>query len=169
MTLGRGRSAGASSVHAVRRTHTKSPEDEYFMAVALSLARYGEPAPNPAVGALVVRFGKIVGAGYHERAGEAHAEVVALEDAGALAVGATLYVTLEPCNHFGRTGPCVAAIESARVKRVVVGSADPNPFVRGGGANRLRELGFEVAVGVCAKEAAELLASWRRSLRAYGS
>jgi len=169
VTLGRGRSVGAATVHAACRPDTKSPEDEYFMAVALSLARYGEPAPNPAVGALVVRFGKIVGAGYHARAGEAHAEVAALRDAGSLAAGATLYVTLEPCNHFGRTAPCVEAVERARVRRVVVGCADPNPFVRGGGANRLRQLGFEVTEGVCAKEAAALLAPWLRSLRAHGS
>ena len=118
------------------------------MAVALSLARYGQPAPNPAVGAVLVRHGRIVGAGYHERAGEAHAEVIALQHAGVLAIGATLYVTLEPCNHFGRTPPCVDAVVRSGVSRVVFGCADPNSFVCGGGAARLRTLGLEVTASV---------------------
>ena len=135
------------------------------MTVALSLARRGEPAPNPAVGAVVVRRGEVVGLGYHARAGQAHAEIVALQAAGPLAAGATLYVSLEPCNHFGRTPPCVDAIERAKVRRVVIGCADPNAFVLGGGAQRLRELGLEVVIGVCAKEAEELIEPWVRSLR----
>ena len=161
------RSAGAAlySAHAALRAATRPPEDDYFMAVALALARYGEPAPNPAVGAVVVRYGEIVGSGYHVRAGQAHAEIVALQNAGSLAAGATLYVTLEPCNHFGRTPPCVHAIQRSQVKRVVIGCADPNSFVRGGGAKRLRELGLEVRLGTRAKEAAELIAPWRRSLQ----
>jgi len=169
VTYARSIGAAAYSARTALRGVMRPQEDGYFMEVALSLARCGEPAPNPAVGAIVVRHGEIVGSGYHARAGEAHAEVVALQNAGSLAAAATLYVTLEPCNHFGRTAPCVEAVERARVRRVVVGCADPNPFVRGGGANRLRQLGFEVTEGVCAKEAAALLAPWLRSLRAHGS
>ena len=165
MTYARSSGAAAYSAHSALGGVKRPQEDGYFMDVALSLARFGELAPNPAVGAVVVRYGEIVGSGYHARAGEPHAEVVALQNAGSLAAGATLYVTLEPCNHFGRTPPCVDAVERSRVKRVVIGCADPNCFVRGGGASRLRELGVEVVVGVCAKQAAELIAPWLRALR----
>jgi diaminohydroxyphosphoribosylaminopyrimidine deaminase/5-amino-6-(5-phosphoribosylamino)uracil reductase len=170
VTDARSSGAAAYSACAALRGGKWAEEDGYFMDVALSLARYGEPAPNPAVGAIVVRHGEIVGSGYHARAGEAHAEVIALKSAGLLTAGATLYVTLEPCNHFGRTPPCVDAIERSRVKRVVIGCADPNGFVRGGGANRLRELGVEVVVSVRAEEAAELIAPWLQALgRMHGA
>jgi pyrimidine deaminase RibD-like protein len=108
------------------------------MRHALAQGRHGKPAPNPHVGAVVVRHGRLVGEGHHERAGGPHAEVVALQRAGELARGATLYVTLEPCNHHGRTPPCVGAVLRAGVRRVVIGCADPNPFVSGGGVEALR-------------------------------
>jgi diaminohydroxyphosphoribosylaminopyrimidine deaminase/5-amino-6-(5-phosphoribosylamino)uracil reductase len=109
--------------------------DERFMRRALALARRGEgtTSPNPMVGAVVVRAGKIVGEGYHRRAGGPHAEVLALKDAGSAARGADLYVTLEPCCHFGRTPPCVDAIAAAGVRRVFVGMQDPNPAISGRG------------------------------------
>jgi diaminohydroxyphosphoribosylaminopyrimidine deaminase/5-amino-6-(5-phosphoribosylamino)uracil reductase len=124
-------------------------DDQPFMAQALDLALRGRglTSPNPVVGALVVEAGAVVGQGYHRRAGEAHAEVLALAEAGPRARGATLYVTLEPCNHHGRTKPCVEAILAAGVRRVVIAVADPNPQVRGGGASALRAAGVEVATG----------------------
>lgn len=165
MTHARSQGALAYTAHSTAQHAKAQSADEYFMAVALSLARYGQPAPNPAVGAVIVRHGKIVGAGYHERAGEAHAEVMALKRAGALAIGATLYVTLEPCNHFGRTPPCVDAVAYSGVSRVVFGCADPNSFVCGGGAARLRALGVEVTANVLASQATQLIAPWLRTLR----
>ena len=124
-------------------------DDQAFMAQALDLALRGRglTSPNPVVGALVVEAGAVVGQGYHRRAGEAHAEVLALAEAGPRARGATLYVTLEPCNHHGRTKPCVDAVLAAGIRRVVIAVADPNPRVRGGGASALRAAGVEVALG----------------------
>ena len=106
--------------------------DEVFMRRALELAARGcgLTSPNPMVGAVVVRDGEIVGEGFHARAGEPHAEVEALRAAGPRTRGATLYVTLEPCNHHGRTPPCVPVVQAARVNRVVAALTDPNPFVR---------------------------------------
>ncbi len=120
------------------------------MREALRLAELGvgRTSPNPAVGAVVVRGGRRIGRGYHRRAGGAHAEVFALRQAGERARGATLYVTLEPCCHFGRTPPCVDAVLASGVSRVVVGSLDPNPRVRGRGVARLRRAGLRVDVGV---------------------
>lgn len=119
-----------------------------FLRRALQLARrgLGRTSPNPAVGAVLVRDGQVVGEGYHRRAGEPHAEAVALARAGNLALGATLYVTLEPCAHFGRTPPCADAIIRAGVRRVVACTVDPNPRVNGRGFARLREAGVEVAL-----------------------
>jgi diaminohydroxyphosphoribosylaminopyrimidine deaminase/5-amino-6-(5-phosphoribosylamino)uracil reductase len=130
--------------------------DETFMRRALALAERGRglTSPNPMVGAVVVRDGEIVGEGHHERAGAPHAEVVALGAAGARARGATLYVTLEPCNHHGRTPPCAPAVHAAGVARVVAAMADPNPFVAGGGAAVLRAAGLVVETGCLAGEAA---------------
>ncbi|HTV21754.1 MAG TPA: bifunctional diaminohydroxyphosphoribosylaminopyrimidine deaminase/5-amino-6-(5-phosphoribosylamino)uracil reductase RibD [Polyangiaceae bacterium] len=139
--------------------------DTAFMQLALRHGRQGSPAPNPHVGAVVVQGGDVIGVGHHERAGEAHAEALALERAGADARGGTLYVTLEPCNHHGRTPPCVDAILASGVRRVVIGCADPNPHVAGGGADALRRAGVEVCVGPCAAEAEELIAAWARSIR----
>jgi diaminohydroxyphosphoribosylaminopyrimidine deaminase / 5-amino-6-(5-phosphoribosylamino)uracil reductase len=138
--------------------------DATFMQRALSLARQGAPAPNPHVGAVVVRHERVVGEGHHERAGGAHAEVVALERAGELARGATLYVTLEPCNHQGRTPPCVDALLRSGIARVVIGCADPNPFVSGGGAEGLRRAGIQVEYGPCNAEALDLIEPWRATL-----
>lgn len=124
------------------------------MRIALDEARKGQgrTAPNPCVGAVVVREGRIVGRGWHQRAGTPHAEVHALRDAGNLARDATLYVTLEPCNHTGRTPPCTRAILAAGITRVVVGMPDPNPTVAGGGNAFLAAQGIEVTAGVLEKE-----------------
>ncbi|QLE56071.1 bifunctional diaminohydroxyphosphoribosylaminopyrimidine deaminase/5-amino-6-(5-phosphoribosylamino)uracil reductase RibD [Nostoc sp. TCL26-01] len=131
--------------------------DRAMMQRCLELARQalGRTSPNPLVGAVVVKDGKIVGEGFHPRAGEPHAEVFALRAAGELARGATVYVNLEPCNHYGRTPPCSEGLIAAGVAQVVVGMVDPNPLVAGGGIKRLRAAGVEVLVGVeveaCAK------------------
>lgn len=123
--------------------------DEGYMREALSLARLGAGtvSPNPMVGAVVVADGRVVGRGYHPKPGEPHAEIFALRDAGPSARGATLYTTLEPCAHTGRTGPCTEAIVGAGVSRVVAAMVDPDPQVRGAGLARLREAGVETAVG----------------------
>ncbi len=133
-------------------------KDEWFMKLALSEAYRGKgrTLPNPAVGAVVVKDGKVISTGYHERAGLPHAEAVALEKAGEKARGATLYVTLEPCNHYGKTPPCAERIIKAGIKRVVVGVRDPNP-VASGGIERLRSAGIEVEVGVLESECRELI------------
>src|SRR5438874_6923352 len=125
------------------------------MALALAEAELGRGRthPNPIVGALVVSREKVIAAGHHEQAGGPHAEVVALRSAGNRARGADLYVTLEPCDHQGRTPPCTQAILRAGIARVVVAVADPNPRVRGGGADVLRAAGVEVVVGCRAKDA----------------
>lgn len=121
-----------------------------FMKRALTLARRGEgwTSPNPMVGSVVVRGGRVVGEGWHRRVGAEHAEAMALDRAGPAARGAILYVTLEPCNHAGRTPPCTEAIARSGVARVVIGMSDPNTDVRGGGAARLRARGIEVIHGV---------------------
>jgi diaminohydroxyphosphoribosylaminopyrimidine deaminase/5-amino-6-(5-phosphoribosylamino)uracil reductase len=133
------------------------------MRRALLLAQRGQPAPNPHVGALLVQAGTIVGSGFHARAGCPHAEVMALREAGEHARGGTLYVTLEPCNHHGRTPPCVDAVLKAGVTRVVIGCLDPNPFA-GGGVARLLTAGVVVDLGPCQDEARALIAEWAASL-----
>jgi diaminohydroxyphosphoribosylaminopyrimidine deaminase/5-amino-6-(5-phosphoribosylamino)uracil reductase len=132
------------------------------MMAALEEGRGGHPSPNPHVGAVVVKNGAIVGRGHHERAGEEHAEVVALKVAASKAKGATLYVTLEPCNHVGRTPPCTDAVVASKVARVVIGCRDPNPHVAGGGIEKLREAGIEVIVGVREADARALIAPWSK-------
>ncbi|MBW4602190.1 MAG: bifunctional diaminohydroxyphosphoribosylaminopyrimidine deaminase/5-amino-6-(5-phosphoribosylamino)uracil reductase RibD [Calothrix sp. FI2-JRJ7] len=124
--------------------------DARMMQRCLELARkaLGCTAPNPMVGAVIVKDGKIVGEGFHPKAGEPHAEVFALREAGENACGATAYVSLEPCNHYGRTPPCSSALVKAGVAKVVVGMVDPNPLVAGGGIAKLRDAGIEVIVGV---------------------
>ncbi|MBD2164495.1 bifunctional diaminohydroxyphosphoribosylaminopyrimidine deaminase/5-amino-6-(5-phosphoribosylamino)uracil reductase RibD [Calothrix membranacea FACHB-236] len=124
--------------------------DSLMMRRCLELARraLGRTSPNPLVGAVVVKDGEIVGEGFHPRAGEPHAEVFALRAAGESARGATVYVSLEPCNHYGRTPPCSEGLINAGVSKVVVGMVDPNPLVAGGGIARLRAAGIEVVVGV---------------------
>lgn len=133
-------------------------DDHRHMAEALRLAARGlcSTRPNPRVGCVVVRDGKVVGRGFHHHAGGPHAEVIALGEAGAAAAGATAYVTLEPCNHHGRTPPCVDALIAARVARVVYACDDPNPRVAGQGAARLRAAGVVVDAGPLGTDAREL-------------
>lgn len=133
--------------------------DEAYMQRALELAvqAEGETSPNPMVGCVIVDAeGNIVGEGYHHKAGQPHAEVNALAEAKQLAQGATAYVTLEPCAHYGRTGPCCVALARAGIKRVVAACKDPNPQVAGQGLEYLRLQGIEVECGVCEKEALRL-------------
>src|SRR5258706_6975298 len=128
-----------------------------MMRRALELAANGlyTTTPNPRVGCVIVKDDKVVGEGWHEKAGGPHAEIVALEKAGDAAAGATLYVNLEPCNHHGRTPPCVDAILKAKVKRVVAAMRDPNPEAKGGG-ERLAAAGVAFEHGLMAEEAREL-------------
>lgn len=132
--------------------------DEQMMARAISLARngLGRTSPNPLVGAVIVRDGRIVAEGWHRKAGTPHAEIHALNMAGELARGATVYVSLEPCAHYGRTGPCARALVEAGVSRVVVAMTDPNPKVAGKGIAILQEAGIEVTTGVLEQEARQL-------------
>jgi diaminohydroxyphosphoribosylaminopyrimidine deaminase/5-amino-6-(5-phosphoribosylamino)uracil reductase len=132
--------------------------DERFMWIALDLARRGRgsTSPNPMVGAVVVRDGKIVGTGYHQAPGGPHAEVAALRQAGEKARGAVLYVNLEPCAHRGRTGPCADAIIRAGISRVVAAMEDPNPLVAGKGFRKLAEAGIELKRGVLEEKALRL-------------
>lgn len=143
------------------RQHDRDQDglDNCFMAEALEQARSVKCRtwPNPPVGAVVVKDGVIVGRGAHEGCGQSHAEPTALKEAGELARGATLYVTLEPCNHEGRTPPCAPAVVAAGLSRVVVGIRDPNPTVTGGGCRFLRDRGLEVTCGVMADEALDLI------------
>lgn len=137
------------------------------MARALELAERGLATthPNPCVGCVIAHDGRIVGEGWHERAGEAHAEVMALGAAGAAAAGASAYVTLEPCSHFGRTPPCTDALIQARIARVVFAIGDPNPRVGGAGALKLRQAGIEVESGLLAREAEELNVGYLSRMR----
>lgn len=142
------------------------------MEHALDLARKGVglASPNPTVGCVIVKDGAIVGAGFHQYAWRDHAEIVALKQAGEKARGATLYVTLEPCNHSGRTGPCTEAIIAGGILRVVAAMEDPNPKTRGGGFARLRGAGIEVETGVLEGEANKLneaFACWITTHKPY--
>jgi diaminohydroxyphosphoribosylaminopyrimidine deaminase/5-amino-6-(5-phosphoribosylamino)uracil reductase len=139
--------------------------DESFMRRALDLARkgLGEVEPNPMVGAIIVRDGRILGEGWHQKFGGPHAEVEALsaaKTAGRDVRGATMYVTLEPCSHHGKTPPCTSAVLAAGIGRVVVAMEDPDEHVRGRGLAQLREAGVEVKCGLCEAEARELLAAY---------
>jgi diaminohydroxyphosphoribosylaminopyrimidine deaminase/5-amino-6-(5-phosphoribosylamino)uracil reductase len=131
---------------------------EFFMRIALDEASkgLGRTSPNPAVGAVLVKGGRIIARGFTQPAGQAHAEVMALKAAGPRARGADLYTTLEPCNHYGRTPPCTLAILEAGVRRVISASSDPNPMVNGKGITRLRRAGVEVLTGVLKEEADRL-------------
>ena len=137
------------------QTPQLNQEDYAFMQRAIQLARrgIGHTSPNPAVGAVVVRDGAIVGEGYHHAAGQPHAEIEALRAAGNASHDATVYVTLEPCSHYGRTPPCADALIAAGVSRVVYAVGDPNPKVNGRGAQRLRNAGIVVDTRVCEAEA----------------
>jgi diaminohydroxyphosphoribosylaminopyrimidine deaminase / 5-amino-6-(5-phosphoribosylamino)uracil reductase len=141
--------------------------DEAAMRRALDLAARGlySTQPNPRVGAVLARDEEIVGEGWHERAGEAHAEPIAIRAAGDRARGATAYVTLEPCSHHGRTPPCVDVLLAAGVRRVVYAIGDPNPRVNGAGAKRLKEAGVVVQSGLLAAEAEELNAGFLMRMR----
>jgi len=140
-----------------------APRDVAMMQRALEAARQGRPSPNPHVGAVVAREDRVVAVGHHERAGEAHAEVAAIRNAAGDTAGATLYCTLEPCNHFGRTPPCTDAILEAGFARVVIGCADPAPHVPGA-VEKLRAAGVEVEVGVCEDDARDLIADFSRHI-----
>ncbi len=142
-------------------------DDRHFMKMALDLAVKGEgsTSPNPMVGAVVVKDGQVVGSGYHKIAGGPHAEVNALEAAGELAKGATLYVTLEPCNHTGRTPPCTRKILELGIERVVAAMKDPNEKVAGGGAEFLEQNGIRVTIGVCEEQARKLNEAFIKYIR----
>lgn len=132
--------------------------DKFFMERALRLAEkgVGSTSPNPMVGAVLVKDGEIIGEGFHKKAGEPHAEVLALKQAGERARGAELFVTLEPCSHYGRTPPCVQSIIKAGVTGVVAAMEDPNPLVSGRGIKMLEEAGIQVRVGVMEERARKL-------------
>lgn len=135
-----------------------SSTDHVYMSLALQLAEKGlyGTSPNPRVGCVIVRDGHIVGSGWHERAGQPHAEINALNVAGAAAQGSTAYVTLEPCSHHGRTTPCAEALIKAGITRLVAAMQDPNPLVAGGGCALLKQAGIEVEIGLMEAEAKTL-------------
>lgn len=138
--------------------------DERYMVRALELARMGEgrTRPNPAVGAVIVRGDEVIGEGYHPQAGEPHAEIFALRQANERARGAELFVTLEPCSHHGRTAPCVEAVLAAGIRRVCIGTGDPNPKVAGRGIARLQDAGVDVRVGVLEADCRQLIAPFAK-------
>lgn len=138
-----------------------------FMQRALDLAKRakGRTSPNPLVGAVIVKNGKVIGEGYHQKAGTAHAEVHARNAAGENARGATIYVTLEPCCHWGRTPPCTEALINAGIAEVYIAEVDPNPKVAGKGVRQLEEAGLHVHVGLCAQEAADLNEIYRKYIQ----
>ncbi len=133
-------------------------DDLYYMKLALEQAKKGQwkTSPNPCVGAVIVNNDEIVGMGYHRKAGAPHAEVNAINDAGELSKNSTIYVTLEPCNHSGKTPPCTQAIINSGLRRVVIGMSDPNPSVAGGGAKYLSEKGVEVISGILEEECIQI-------------
>jgi len=135
-----------------------------YRALRLGEKGLGYTTPNPAVGAVVARDGMVLGEGWHQRAGTPHAEIHALKAAGDAAKGADLYVTLEPCNHSGRTPPCTHAILQAGIRRVIIGTLDPNPKVVGGGAGFLRERGLEVEIGCLRDECRLLIAPFAKHM-----
>jgi diaminohydroxyphosphoribosylaminopyrimidine deaminase/5-amino-6-(5-phosphoribosylamino)uracil reductase len=132
--------------------------DEFYMQLALKNAQAmkGQTDPNPLVGAVIVNDSRIVGVGAHMKAGEPHAEIHALRMAGEHAKGGTIYVTLEPCSHHGRTGPCAVALVEAGIKKVVIATLDPNPIVAGNGVKILEDAGIEVITGVCENESRQM-------------
>ncbi|MGN7324762.1 bifunctional diaminohydroxyphosphoribosylaminopyrimidine deaminase/5-amino-6-(5-phosphoribosylamino)uracil reductase RibD [Bacillus altitudinis] len=133
-------------------------DDVFYMKLAIANAKAmkGQTSPNPLVGAVIVQSGEIVGIGAHMKAGEPHAEIHALQMAGEKAKGADMYVTLEPCTHHGKTGPCTEAIISSGVKKVLIATQDPNPVVAGKGIAFLKKAGIEVEQGICKQEADRL-------------
>lgn len=146
--------------------------DTEFMAQAIALAKkgLGRTAPNPPVGAIIVKDGRVIGEGYHQKAGTPHAEIVALTSCTEDPKGATIYVTLEPCCHHGKTPPCTQAIQQAGIKRVVFGANDPNPVVSCKGMSELQGGGLEVVAGVCRQEAEDLIlwyTHWMKTKRPF--
>jgi diaminohydroxyphosphoribosylaminopyrimidine deaminase/5-amino-6-(5-phosphoribosylamino)uracil reductase len=144
-----------------------APSKDMSRAIELAARARHSTSPNPMVGAVVLRDGDVVGEGYHRRAGGPHAEVAALRQAGASARGGTMYVTLEPCAHTGRTGPCADAMVAAGLARVVIAHRDPYPEVAGRGIRRLRTAGVEVSVGDGQAEARALNTGWLRAIKAH--
>lgn len=144
-----------------------SPQDVAFMQLALDLAKQGEftTTPNPSVGCVLVKDSKVVGKGFHAKAGEPHAEVMALREAGEKARGATAYVTLEPCSHFGRTPPCAKGLVEAGVSKVIAAMCDPNPQVAGKGLQILTDAGIESAVGLLEENAEQLNKGFLKRMR----
>ncbi|MBI5644111.1 MAG: bifunctional diaminohydroxyphosphoribosylaminopyrimidine deaminase/5-amino-6-(5-phosphoribosylamino)uracil reductase RibD [Deltaproteobacteria bacterium] len=147
-----------------RRESNRESDDERFMRTALGLARkgIGRTSPNPAVGAVAVKNNRIIAKGFHRKAGEPHAEIEAIRAASEDVKGATLYVTLEPCCHFGRTPPCTDALIQSGIKEVVVGQTDPNPKVGGKGIERLRAAGIKVTSGILEDECRAINDPWTK-------
>ena len=145
-----------------------SPQDAAFMQLAIDLAKQGEftTTPNPSVGCVLVKDGEVVGKGFHAKAGEPHAEVMALREAGEKARGATAYVTLEPCSHFGRTPPCAKGLVEAGVSKVIAAMCDPNPQVAGKGLQILSDAGIQSAVGLLEENAEQLNKGFLKRMRA---
>lgn len=147
--------------------HSQDAKDRYFMMLAIEQAKRGlyTTRPNPSVGCMIVQADKVVGQGFHPKAGQPHAEVFALKDAGMQAMGATAYVTLEPCSHTGRTPPCALGLIEAGIKRVVIAGLDPNPQVAGRGVKLLEEAGIAVTVGVLTAQAEVLNKGFLKAMR----
>ena len=140
---------------------------QHFMQLALDLAQkgVGRTAPNPPVGAVIINSGIVVGEGFHPQAGEPHAEIFALRQAGEKAQGAEIYVTLEPCSHHGKTPPCVDALIAAGIKSVYLGIVDPNPQVAGNGIKKLQEVGIHVQTGILEPLCRRLIAPFSKNIR----
>lgn len=139
-------------------------KDFMLQAIGLAEKAKGKTFPNPLVGALLVKKGKIIGAGYHKKAGTPHAEIIAIKKAKRRIKGSELYVTLEPCAHYGKTPPCVNSIIKSGIRKVYAAMRDPNPLVRGKGLKLLREGGIRVEVGLCRNRAKELNLSYIKSM-----
>ena len=140
--------------------------DEKYMALACRLARRGEgkTSPNPMVGAVLIKAGKVIGMGYHKKPGAPHAEIAAFRNADTLLKGATLYVNLEPCAHYGKTPPCVDSIIAEKIKRVVIGAKDPNPLVKGKSIRLLKKQGVEVTCGILEEKCRRLNEAFYKSM-----
>lgn len=139
---------------------------QHFMQMALNLARQGEgrTAPNPPVGAVIVNSGQVVGEGFHPQAGQPHAEIFALQQAGEKALGAEIYVTLEPCSHHGKTPPCADALIAAGIKTAYIGAVDPNPQVSGRGIEKMRKSGIAVHTGILEPQCRRLIAAFKKHI-----
>ena len=147
--------------------YSQDAKDRYFMMLAVEQAKHGlyTTRPNPAVGCVIVQADEVVGQGFHPKAGQPHAEVFALKDAGTRAIGATAYVTLEPCSHTGRTPPCALGLIKAGVERVVIAGLDPNPQVAGRGVKLLEQAGIAITVGVLTAQAEALNKGFLKAMR----